>query len=130
MCRQGNVGDKLTFQILDKTNGHVLANLNIGGGDQITYDTASGRWFLADSRWTATGTSCGAGSATCPLTPVIGVVDGTTHTIVSMIPNGNNSHSIAVASKNQLMLTPFTAPTASGGGQAFPTPGISIFSTQ
>ena len=130
MCRQGNVGDKLTFEILDKTNGKVIVNLNIGGGDQITYDTASGRWFLADSRWTPTGTSCGGGSAACPLTPIIGVVDGASHTIVSMIPNGNNSHSIAVASKNQLAITPFTAPSAAGGGQAFPTPGISMFSTQ
>lgn len=130
MCRQGNVGEKLTFQILDKTNGHVLANLNIGGGDQITYDTASAKWFLADSRWTPAGTSCGAGSATCPLTPIIGVVDGATRTIINMIPNGNNSHSIAVASKNNLVITPFTAPTAAGGGQGFPTPGISMFSTQ
>jgi hypothetical protein len=130
MCRQGNVGDTLTFEILDKTNGHVLANLNIGGGDQITYDTGTNRWFLADSRWTANGKSCGAGSATCPLTPVIGIVDGPSRTIVGTIPNGNNSHSIAVSTKNQIMLTPFTAPTAAGGGAQFPTPGISIFSTQ
>jgi hypothetical protein len=130
MCRQGNVGDKLTFVILDRTNGNVLANLNLGGGDQIAYDSASNRWFLADSRWTATGNSCGAGSAACPLTPVIGIVDAASRTIVGTIPNGNNAHSIAVSGKNQLILTPFTAPTAAGGGATFPTPGISMFSTQ
>jgi hypothetical protein len=129
MCRQGNVGDKLTFEILDKTNGTVLANLNIGGGDQITYDATTGRWYLADSRWTKSGTSCGAGSASCPLSPVIGIVDGTSRTIVGMMDNGNNSHSIAVSGANRLILTPFTAPSAAGGGAAFANGGISLFST-
>ncbi len=130
MCRQGVVGEKLTFQILDKRNGSVLANLNIGGGDQITYDAVSNRWFLADSRWTKTGTSCGGGTAACPLTPVVGIVDATSRTIIGTKDNGNNSHSIAVSGSNHLVITPFTAPSAAGGGAAFPNGGISLFSTQ
>ncbi len=130
MCRQGGVGEKLTFQILDKRNGSVLANLNIGGGDQITYDAVSNRWFLADSRWTKAGTSCGSGSAACPLTPVVGIVDGTSRTIIGTRDNGNNSHSVAVSGSNHLVITPFTAPSAAGGGAAFPNGGISLFSTQ
>ncbi|MGZ5598630.1 MAG: YncE family protein [Usitatibacter sp.] len=129
MCRQGGVGEKLTFQILDRRNGSVLANLNIGGGDQIAYDAGTNRWFLADSRWTKAGTSCGAGSATCPLSPVVGMVDGTSRTIIGTMDNGNNSHSIAV-SPNHIVLTPFTAPSAAGGGAAFPTGGISLFAAQ
>ncbi|HLX22801.1 MAG TPA: hypothetical protein VKR38_05590 [Usitatibacter sp.] len=129
MCRQGNVGEKLTFQILDKTNGSVLANLNIGGGDQITYDAASNRWFLADSRWTPSGTSCGAGTAACPLTPVVGIVDGTSRTVVGTTPNGNNSHSIAVYGSRGFVITPFTAPSAAGGGANYANGGISVFST-
>lgn len=129
MCRQGKVGEKLTFVILDRTNGNVLANLNIGGGDQITYDSVSNRWFLADNRWTANGTSCGGGSATCPLTPVVGIVDGASRTIVGTMDNGNNAHSIAVSGANHLVITPFTSPSATGGGADFPNGGISLFST-
>ena len=129
MCRQGGIGERLTFQILDKRNGSVLANLNIGGGDQITYDPTSNRWYLADSRWTKAGTSCGGGSATCPLSPSVGIVDAATRTIVGTMDNGNNSHSIAVSSANHLVITPFTTPTATGGGADFPNGGISMFST-
>ncbi|HXS52855.1 MAG TPA: hypothetical protein VN782_10025 [Usitatibacter sp.] len=129
MCRQGNVGEKLTFLILDRTNGNMIANLNIGGGDQIAYDSVTNRWFLADSRWTPTGTSCGGGSASCPLTPIIGIVDASNHSVLRHLDNGNNAHSIAVAGANHLVLTPFTAPTASGGGADFPNGGISIFTT-
>jgi hypothetical protein len=129
MCRQGNVGELLTFQILDRTNGSVLANLNIGGGDEIAYDSVSNRWFLADSRWTANGKSCGAGTATCPLTPVLAVVDGTTRKIIATYANGNNSHSVAVSGANHLVVTPYTAATATGGGDAHPYGGISLFST-
>ncbi|HET9577743.1 MAG TPA: hypothetical protein VFP44_07930 [Usitatibacter sp.] len=130
MCRQGKLGEKLTFLILDKTNGNVLANLNIGGGDQITYDPVSNRWFLADSRWTPSGTSCAGGTATaCPLNPVVGVVDAASRTIIGTIDNGNNAHSIAVSGANHLVLTPFTNPSAAGGGADFPNGGISFFST-
>jgi len=129
MCRQGNIGEPLTFQILDRTSGAVIANLNIGGGDQITYDAVSNRWFLADSRWTALTTSCGGGVTGCPLTPIIGVVDGSTRSVLFEIPNGNNAHSIAVSGPNHLVITPFTNPTATGGGDAFPNGGISLFPT-
>lgn len=129
MCRQGNVGDTLTFEILDRTSGAVVANLNIGGGDQIAYDSVSNRWFLADSRWTANGKSCGGGSATCPLTPILAIVDASQHTVLSKLPNGNNSHSVAVSGARHLVITPFTNPTASGGGAAFPDGGISVFTT-
>ena len=130
MCRQGNDGEPLTFMILDRTSGNVLANVNLGGGDQITFDPVSNRWFLADSRWTATGTSCGGGSATCPLTPVVGIVDGSSRTIVGTLGNGNNAHSIAVAGTNHTVVTPFTSPSAAGGGAPnFPDGGISMFST-
>ena len=115
MCRQGVIGETLTFQILNKTTGVNLATLNAGGGDQITFDGAANRWLLATNRWTGTGKSCGGGSAGCPLTPVITVVDGTSRGI-SQVPSGNNSHSIAVGGGK--IFSPFTAPSANGGGAA------------
>ena len=133
MCRQGNVGELLTFQILNRTTGAVVATVNAGGGDQITYDATSNRWFLADSRWTAAGTSCGSGSAACPLTPVLAIVDGTSRAVVARLLNGNNSHSVAVlpgvGGAPGKVFTPFTSPSASGGGAAFPNGGINVYAT-
>jgi hypothetical protein len=132
MCRTGTLGRSLNFVILNKTTGAVVATVvGAGGGDQITYDPTSNKWYLADSRSTKARTSCGAGTAiTCPLTPQLGVVDGTTHAIVAMIPNGNNSHSVAVDSALGKVITPFTNNSASGGGSAFPGGGINIFATR
>jgi hypothetical protein len=132
MCRPGTLGHSLDFIIMNKTTGAIIQTVvGAGGGDQITYDPTSNKWYLADSRSTAARTSCGAGTAvTCPLTPMLGVVDGTTHAIVAMIPNGNNSHSVAVDSALGKVVTPFTNNSASGGGPAFPGGGINVFKTR
>jgi hypothetical protein len=132
MCRQGNNGETLTFQILNKNTGLAAAAgtdaINAGGGDQITYDAASGNWFLATSRWTPAGTSCGAGSATCVLTPVLTIVSGTSRTVTARIPSGNNSHSVATG--GGLVFSPFTnGPSATAGGVGFPNGGVAEFLT-
>ncbi len=115
MCRPGTVGTRLDFVILNKLTGATNAIVaGAGGGDQITFDAASNRWYLADSRMTADAKSCGAGTATCPLTPKLIVVDGTTHAIVSSMNNGNNAHSVAVGGGYAML--PFTKPSAAGGG--------------
>lgn len=128
MCRQGTVGEPLTFQILDRTNGNLLQSVPAGGGDQIAYDAGTNKWYLADSRWTASGNSCGGGSAACPLTPVLGVVDGTSRTVVAMLPNGNNAHSVAVMpGRPARIFTPFTDASTAGGGAGFPGGGVNVF---
>jgi hypothetical protein len=134
MCRQGNVGEQLTFQILNRTTGAAaMPPLNAGGGDQIAFDAVSSRWFLSDSRWTTAGTSCAGGSAACPLSPVLAIVDGTSRALVTKLANGNNSHSVAVlpgvGGAAGKVFTPFTAPSAAGGGAGFPNGGINVFST-
>ena len=132
MCRQGNNGETLTFQILNKNTGLAAAAgtdaINAGGGDQSTYDAASNNWFLATSRWTPAGTSCGAGSATCVLTPVLTIVNGTTRTVTSRVASGNNSHSVATGAG--LVFSPFTnGPSATAGGVGFPNGGVAEFLT-
>jgi len=138
MCRQGT-GLPLTFQILDRTTGVALTSINAGGGDQITYDAGSNNWFLATSRWTGvttvTGlnpngltTSCAGGSATCVLTPMLTVVNGTSRTVSARIPSGNNSHSVFTG--GGLVFSPFTnGPSATAGGVGFPNGGIAVFFT-
>ena len=130
MCRSGTIGQSLDFVIMSTAGVAVATVVGAGGGDQITYDPTSNKWYLADSRSTPSRTSCGAGSAGCPLTPKLGVVDGTTHAIVAMIPSGNNSHSVAVDSALGKVISPFTNPNATGGGALFPNGGINVFKTR
>jgi hypothetical protein len=128
MCRQG-VGLQLTFQILNRTTGAVVTSINAGGGDQITYDAGSNNWFLATSRWTPSGNSCGGGSAACPLTPMLTVVNGSSRTVSARVPSGNNSHSVFTG--GGFVFSPFTnGPSATAGGVGFPNGGIAVFFTQ
>jgi hypothetical protein len=122
MCRPATVGTPLNFVILDRTNGATIKTVaGAGGGDQITYDAETKRWYLADSRATANGLSCGAGSAGCVLTPKLTVVDGATRAVVSSLSTGNNAHSIAVG--GGYAFSPYTKPSATGGGAGFDTSG-------
>jgi hypothetical protein len=138
MCRQGTTGALLTFQILDRTSGAVLAVLNAGGGDQIAYDAASNRYYLAASRWTASGLAGVGGACTSakPCTPLLIVVDGTTRQIVATAPTGNNSHSIAIDPVNHQAYLPISSTAAPGGcatcAANFPSGdgGVSVYKTQ
>ena len=71
ICRQGTTGALLTVEILNRVTGTVLATLNAGGGDQVTYDAATNRYYIGGSRWTASGFAGvnGACSAATPCTP-------------------------------------------------------------
>jgi DNA-binding beta-propeller fold protein YncE len=135
MCRQGTTGALLTFQILDRTNGTVRAVVNAGGGDQIAYDAATNRYYLADSRYTATGLAAvgGACSSASPCTPLLIVVDATTYKIVASAVTGNNAHSIAVDSVNHQVYMPLSSAAAPGGcatcAATFPSGGVGVYST-
>jgi hypothetical protein len=131
MCRP-NPPARLDFVILNMTSGQIYAQMaGLGGGDQITYDAASQKWFLANSRHTGNGISCGAGTAvTCPLSPALTVVrdDGiAAPSLVAHVDNGNNAHSVAVGGGYVIM--PFSNPTGGGGGANFPNGGINIWKT-
>jgi hypothetical protein len=136
MCRQGTTGSLLTFLILNRTTGAFLATLNAGGGDQIAYDVASNRWYLASSRFTANGLAAvgGACTAAVPCTPLLFVVDGTTRQIVASVATGNNAHSVGVDPDNHQAFLPNSSAGAPAGcatcAGAFPSGGVGVFSTQ
>lgn len=136
MCRQGTTGALLTFQILDRTSGAVHVVLNAGGGDQIAYDAATNRWYLASSRWTANGLAAigGACSAASPCTPVLFVVDGATRKVVSSAATGNNAHSVGVDPVNHQAYLPFSSAGAPAGcatcAGAFNNAGVAVYATQ
>lgn len=97
-CREGTTGAPLLVQIMDRTNGTILASVNAGGGDQLEYDAATNRYYSAASRWTATGKAStgGACSAASPCTPVLSIIDAASRTVAVYLPSGNNAHSVAV----------------------------------
>ena len=136
MCRQGTTGTLLTFQILDRTNGTVRSVLNAGGGDQIAYDTATNRYYLAASRFTANGLAAvnGACSAAVPCFPVLIVVDAGTRQILGSATTGNNAHSVAVDPVNHQVYLPFSSAAAPAGcatcAASFPSGGVGVYSTQ
>jgi hypothetical protein len=135
MCRQGTTGVPLTFLILNRQTGAVVATLNAGGGDQIAFDAATNRWFLAASRYTATGLAAtgGACSAASPCTPSLIVVDAGTHQIIAIVSAGNNSHSIAVDPATHQVYLPNSSSAAPAGCAEcsnFPSGGVLVYSSQ
>jgi hypothetical protein len=135
MCRHGTTGALLTFQILNRTNGANVATLNAGGGDQINFDAATNRWFLASSRFTANGLAGvgGACTAAVPCTPQLIVVDGTSHQIVASVPTGNNAHSVGVDPVGHQVYMPYSSAAAPAGCATcatFPNGGVGVYSAQ
>jgi DNA-binding beta-propeller fold protein YncE len=136
MCRQGTTGALLTFQILNRTSGAVLATLNAGGGDQIAYDAATNSYYLSASRFTASGLAAtnGACSAASPCTPQLIVVDAGTRQISGRIATGNNAHSVAVDPTTHQAYLPYSSPTAPAGcatcASVFTSGGVAVYATQ
>jgi hypothetical protein len=137
MCREVTTNALLIFQILDRNSGAVLAVLNAGGGDQIAYDAATNRYYLADSRWTASGLAGvgGACTAAVPCTPLLIVVDATTRQIVAKAATGNNAHSVGVDPVSHQAYLPFSSAVAPGGCSTCAlnfggSGGVGVYSTQ
>jgi hypothetical protein len=134
MCRPGTFGQSLDFVIINTggptvTAGSVVTTVvGAGGGDQVAYDAASNRYYLANSRATANKKSCFSGGVqACNLTPKLTVVDGTTHAVVGNFDSGNNAHSVAVGLG--MVLMPFAATSATAGGAFFPNGGVALYPT-
>ena len=97
-CREATTGAPLLVQIMDRSSGAILASVRAGGGDQIEFDPATNRYYTAASRWTANGLAAAGGncSAASPCTPVLGVIDASSRSLVLQVATGNNAHSVAV----------------------------------
>jgi hypothetical protein len=116
-CREGTTGAPLLVQIMDRTNGNILASVNAGGGDQLEYDTATNRYYSGASRWTASGKAGtnGACSAASPCTPVLAIIDAASRTVVAQLPSGNNAHSVAVDPVTFKAFLPISSGTSPAG---------------
>ena len=133
VCREGTTNAPLLLLILNRVTGAILASLNAGGGDQITYDASSNRYYEADSRWTANGLAGagGACSAATPCTPVLMVIDAATRAVVAQVESGNNAHSVALDTATKQLYMPYSSAAAPAGCQTcsdFPAGGVLAFS--
>jgi DNA-binding beta-propeller fold protein YncE len=133
-CRQGDKGVALTTLILNRNTGAIVATVPIGGGDQLAYDARTNRYYVAGSRWHASGVNDQGGgcAAANPCTPVLAVIDATTHAIVSTYATGNNAHSVAVDPQRGFVFVPYSSATAPAGcatcaANGFVNGGISVF---
>jgi len=130
-CRQGTAGVPLTTQILNRTNGAVLATINLGGGDQVVYDPSLNRYYVAASRWTASGLSSGSAcTAASPCTPVLGIIDAVTRTLIANPQTGNNAHSVTVDATTHQVYMPYSSAAAPAGCSTcsnVPDGGVLVF---
>ena len=134
-CREGTTAAPLLVQIFNRSTGTLVASVNAGGGDQLEYDATSNRYYNAGSRWTASGNAAvnGTCSAASPCTPVLSIIDGTTHGIVAQLPAGNNAHSVAVDPASGQIFMPFSSATAPAGcstcaANGFVNAGVAVYS--
>lgn len=116
-CREATTGAPLLVQIMDRTNGNILASINAGGGDELEYDASTNRYYSAASRWTASGKASTSGvcSAASPCVPVLAIIDATSRTLVKQIPSGNNAHSVAVDPVTARAFMPASSGTSPAG---------------
>jgi hypothetical protein len=122
----------LTTQILNRTNGAVLATINFGGGDQVVYDPSLNRYYVGASRWTATGLSAGPAGCTAasPCTPVLGIIDAVTRTLIGSPQSGNNAHSVTVDATTHQVYMPYSSAAAPAGCSTcsnVPDGGVLVF---
>jgi len=134
-CREGTTAAPLLVQILNRSTGNIIASVNAGGGDQLEYDAGSNRYYNAGSRWTASGNAAvgGACSAASPCTPVLSIIDATTHAVVAQVPTGNNAHSVAVDPVSGQVFMPISSAAAPAGcstcaANGFINAGVAVFS--
>ncbi len=133
-CRQGGKGEALTLLIMNRSTGAIVATLPAGGGDQIAYNASTNRYYVAASRWHASGVNDQGGgcSAKNPCNPMLFEIDATTHQIVATAHTGNNAHSVAVDPLTGHVYVPHAGPTNPAGcadcaDNGYTTGGITVF---
>jgi hypothetical protein len=116
-CREGTTGAPMLVQIMNRSTGAIVASVNAGGGDQLEYDSVTNRYYNAASRWNASGnaTNGGACSATAPCTPVLQIIDASTHAVVTRLATGNNAHSVAVDGATSHAFVPVSSGVSPAG---------------
>jgi len=94
-------GAKAKAIIMDAKDGYIIATITqVGGSDQVAYNSGENRFYIAARSMTSTGMKDGAP------TPVLGVVDAATNEWVANVPTGTGAHSVAVDPGNNRIYVP------------------------
>jgi hypothetical protein len=128
-CREGTIGSPMLVQIMNRSTGAIVASVNAGGGDQIEFDSATNRYYNASSRWNPTGkviADGGACSAAAPCSPVLNIIDASTHAVVARLKTGNNAHSVAVDPLTSKAFVPASSGPSPAGCATCGTEGASL----
>jgi len=110
---------------MNRSTGAALATAAVGGGDQLTYDPTSNRYYVTASNWNPTGIKA---ATSVFVTPVLGIVAATTGAVVARLPAGQGSHGVTVDPNSGLAFMPHTASTAAVCPDCkYTTSGVSIY---
>ena len=109
----GCTGDPRNSQIMDDTDGSIVATITqVGGSDEVWYNPSDNRYYTASYGMTSDGTANGT------VTPVLGVIDAGTSQWVENVPTVTDSHSVAVDPISNRIYVPL------------PNVGIGVYSPQ
>ena len=121
---QNNPSDTITLVINAVSLVQTPVN-NITGSDEVWYNSGDNRYYLGASRACGLAAGCPHGGA------ALGVVDGSTNTLIEKVPQSSNSHSVAADSKRNLIFVPQVgAASVVGTGGDTTTVGAGICGTQ
>lgn len=106
---QNNPSDVIQLVINAKTKAQTPIN-NITGSDEVWFNKGDSRYYTGSSRdCTVPGSPCPAATQQ---TPVLGVIDAETNTLIEKVPQSSGSHSVAADSKRNLIFVPQVAPVS------------------
>jgi hypothetical protein len=106
---QNNPSDVITLAINAQTKAQTPI-AHITGSDEVWYNSGDGRYYTGSSRdCTIAGSPCPAASQQ---TPVLGVIDAESNTLIEKVPQSSGSHSVAADSELNRIFVPQVAPVA------------------
>jgi hypothetical protein len=106
---QNNPSDVISL-IINATSKQQTPVAHITGSDEVWYNAGDNRYYAAANRdCTVPGTPCPAATQQ---TPVLGVIDAETNTIIEKVPQSANSHSVAADADKNFIFVPQVAPVA------------------
>jgi hypothetical protein len=124
---QNNPSNVITLVINAKTKAQTPVN-DITGSDEVWFNRGDGRYYTGSSRdCTVPGIPCPAATQQ---TPVLGVIDAETNTLIEKVKQSSGSHSVAADSELNRIFVPQVAPVAVvGSGGDTTTVGSEICGT-
>ncbi len=121
---QNNPSDVISL-VINAGNQQQTPVAKITGSDEVWYNAGDNRYYVGASRdCTVPGTPCPAASQQ---TPVLGVIDAESNTLIEKVPQSSGSHSVAADADKNFIFVPQVGTVAvvgSGGDTTTVGPGI------